>query len=138
SLLVAILLVVTIASAFAQSPGLIIREAVNGGQDILDPNNDGYISTTPAGFGETSDIGPAVSEIPYRPLATLTPEPIGDIRRGEAGGHTDFVSPAPLQAFYDGQHLMFRMRIGGNSPSQRGYSVLIDSDNTFADTGANP
>jgi hypothetical protein len=129
---------ITISNVFAQTPGLIIRPATNGGETILDPNTDGYISTSSTGFPGSNDIGPSVSEIPYRPLPMLGAEPIGDVNKGTEGGHTDFASPSPLQAYYDGTNLMFRMRVGGTSSSQRGYSVLIDSDNTFAGTGANP
>ncbi|WP_224744155.1 T9SS type A sorting domain-containing protein [Pontibacter aquaedesilientis] len=68
----------------------------------------------------------------------LGTEPVGDVKNGASDGHTDFVSPSPLQAYYNGQHLMFRMRVGGASTSQRGYSVLIDANNTFAGTGPNP
>jgi hypothetical protein len=137
-LLLSVIAILFVSFASAQSPGLIIRSAVNGGDAILDPNRDGYISITPAGFTGTSDIGPSASEIPYRPLPMLTTEPLGDIKNGTPGGHTDLVAPSPLQAFYDGQNLMFRMRLGGTSTSQRGYSVLIDSDNTFGGSGANP
>lgn len=136
--LAVMLSLISISNVFAQTPGLIIRPATNGGEVILDPNTDGYISTTTTGFPASNDIGPSVSEIPYRPLPMLTTEPIGDVNKGDVGGHTDFASPSPLQAYYDGTNLMFRMRVGGTSSSQRGYSVLIDSDNTFAGTGANP
>ncbi|MCP2043933.1 T9SS type A sorting domain-containing protein [Pontibacter sp. HSC-36F09] len=138
SLLVAILLVVTIASAFAQTPGMIVQSARNGGEVILDPNGDDYISTTATGFSGTNDIGEGISEIPYRALPTLASEPLGDVKNGTAGSHTDFASPSPLQVYFVGRNLMFRLRVGGISSAARGYSVLIDSDNTFAGTGANP
>lgn len=138
SLWVAILLVVTIAGAFAQTSGMIVQPARNGGEVILDPNGDGYISTTATGFSGANDIGEGISEIPYRALPTLASEPLGDVKNGTAGSHTDFAPPSPLQVYFDGRNLMFRLRVGGISSAARGYSVLIDSDNTFAGTGANP
>ncbi|WP_461488271.1 T9SS type A sorting domain-containing protein [Pontibacter sp. HJ8] len=129
---------IALSASFAQTPGLIFQPATSGGERILDPNDDGYISATANGFSGTDDIGPGQSEIPYRAIPTLNSEPLGDSKNGTSGGHTDLASPAPLQAFFDGQNLLFRFRLGGISSSQRGYSVLIDSDNTFAGTGANP
>lgn len=128
----------TVSASFAQTPGLIVQPARNGGDVILDPNRDGYISTTASGFSGTNDIGEGISEIPYRPLPTLATEPLGDVKNGTAGSHTDFAPPSPLQVYFDGRNLMFRLRVGGISSAARGYSVLIDSDNTFSGTGTNP
>ncbi|SIT73696.1 T9SS type A sorting domain-containing protein [Pontibacter indicus] len=138
SLWVAILFVVTVAGAFAQTPGMILQPAKNGGDAILDPNRDGFISVTSTGFSGTNDVGEGISEIPYRPLPTLTSETLGDVKNGTVGGHTDFAPPSPLQVYYDGRNLMFRLRVGGISPAARGYSVLIDTDGEFEGTGANP
>jgi hypothetical protein len=129
---------VSLTTATAQTSGQIIRPALNGGELILDPNGDNYVSVSNTGFPGTNDIGPSASEIPYRAIPTLRTEPLGDIRNGEIGGHTDFAGPSPLQAYYNGQHLMFRMRLGGTSTARRGYSVLIDTDGEYAGTGANP
>ncbi|PKV62986.1 T9SS type A sorting domain-containing protein [Pontibacter ramchanderi] len=149
SLWVAILLVVTIAGAFAQTtPGLIIRPSVGTGQQILDPNRDGFVSISRTGFTNGRDEGVGNSEIPYRQFPALTSEPTGDLNTGTAGGHTDLAGPAtpitspstgsPVAVYFDGANLMFRLRLGGTSTASKGYSVLIDSNNLFEGTGANP
>jgi hypothetical protein len=134
-----LVVMIAIAASFAQTtPGLIVQPARNGGEQILDPNGDNYVSSTSTGFTGTSDTGEGNSEIPFRSIPTLTAEPLGDLKNGTAGSHTDFAPPSPLQAFYDGTNLIFRLRLGGISTSSRGYSVLIDSDNSFSGAGANP
>ncbi|WP_245539641.1 T9SS type A sorting domain-containing protein [Pontibacter roseus] len=130
-------LMVTSAS-FAQTPGLIVRPASTSGAAILDPNSDGYVSTAATGFPGASDVGAGISEIPYRPFPTISSEPLGDLQNGAAGGHVDLAPPSPVQAYFNGQNLMFRFRVGGTSTAIRGYSVLIDNNNSATGTGANP
>ncbi|WP_299701774.1 T9SS type A sorting domain-containing protein [uncultured Pontibacter sp.] len=128
----------TAATAQTVTPGLIVQPATNSGELILDPNGDNYISVTASGFTGTADTGGGISEVPYRPIPTLATEPLGDVKNGTAGGHTDFAPPSPFQVYYTGTNLMFRLRVGGISTSRRGYSILIDSNNSFAGTGTNP
>lgn len=124
----------------AQTPGLIYKSATSGGNKILDPNGDGYVSAprTPAGFAGTRDEGPGFSEITYRPFPALSNEVLGDLTTGTSGGHTDLAPPnytgstgSPISAYYNGTHVMFRVRLGGSSTSSKGYSVLIDSNKDF-------
>lgn len=126
--------------SYSQTPGFIYKPATGGGEKVLDPNGNGYISITTSGFSGTNDVGPTVSEIPYRPLPVLDAEVIGDLNTGSAGGHTDLAPPSPVQAYFDGRNLMFRLRLGGTSTSSKGYSVLIDADNQFGNlvAGGNP
>ncbi|WP_276497385.1 T9SS type A sorting domain-containing protein [Pontibacter litorisediminis] len=130
----------------AQTPGLIYKPATSGGAKVLDPNGDGYVSTSRSGFSGTNDEGVNVSEVPYRPFPALTTEPLGDLNTGSSGGHTDLATPSstsaftgsPVAAFFDGTNLLFRIRLGSSSTASKGYSVLIDSDGKFDGTGANP
>lgn len=133
------------SQAFAQTPGLITKPASNGGQAILDPNRDGYVSKTTSGFTGKNDEGAAYSEIPYRPFPAMGNEVIGDLNTGTIGGHTDFVpsqyansTGSPAASYFDGKHMMFRMRLGSQSSASKGYSVLIDTDNTFNGGYPNP
>ncbi|WP_460878941.1 autotransporter outer membrane beta-barrel domain-containing protein [Pontibacter rugosus] len=135
-------------TALAQTPGLIYRPATAGGAKVLDPNGDGYVSVRPTGFVGSTDEGAANSEIPYRPFPALSIEPIGDLDTGSAGSHTDLAPPAtpltspstgsPFSAYYSGNNLLIRTRLGGSSTASKGYSVLIDADQTFTGTGTNP
>lgn len=134
----------------AQTPGLIYRPATSSGIKVLDPNGDGYVSVSTAGFNTTTklDEGASYSEIPYRQFPALLTEPTGDLNTGSSGGHTDLVAPtvpltppstgSPISAYFDGTNLLFRIRLGGSSTASKGYSVLIDSDGTFNGTGTNP
>jgi hypothetical protein len=137
-LLMLLVSLIAVSATYAQTPGVIYQQASAGGRLILDPNGDNYISTTTAGFTGTNDVGPTVSEIPYRALPGLEPEPIGDVRNSVSGGHTDLAPPSPVQVYFDGQNVLFRFRLGGTSSAIRGYSVLIDNNNTATGTGANP
>ncbi|MBF8965464.1 T9SS type A sorting domain-containing protein [Pontibacter sp. FD36] len=128
--------------ALAQTPGLIYKPATAGGARVLDPNGDGYVSVarTPAGFTGTRDEGAGFSEVPYRPFPALTTEPLGDINTGAMGGHTDLAPPnyagstgSPIAAYFNGSHLLFRVRLGGASTASKGYSVLMDANNQFGD-----
>ncbi|WP_299820670.1 T9SS type A sorting domain-containing protein [uncultured Pontibacter sp.] len=115
----------------AQTPGFIYKPATGGGEKVLDPNGNGYISLTTAGFTGTNDMGAAVSEIPYRQVPTLENEVVGDLNTGSAGGHTDLVPPTPVQVYFDGINIMFRLRVGSSSTASKGYNVLLDTDGQF-------
>ncbi|MCC9166323.1 T9SS type A sorting domain-containing protein [Pontibacter harenae] len=131
--------------AQAQTPGLIYKPATNGGNAVLDPNKDGYVSNTTAGFSGTNDEGKDFSEIPYKAFPSMINEPLADLRTGASGGHTDLATSSytgttgsPLAAHFDGTNMLFRVRLGGQSSASKGYTVLIDSDGKFSGTGINP
>lgn len=137
-----------LGQASAQTPGLIFQPAINGGQKILDPNGDGYVSKTTAGFpGINKDEGAEYSEIPYRPFPVFMNEPLHDILTGNSGGHTDFAprtyvdgkpTGSPLASYFDGTNFMFRVRLGGTSSASMAYSILIDTDGKFPGGTPNP
>jgi Secretion system C-terminal sorting domain len=120
---------------FSQTPGIIVRPAGSNGPAILDPNADGYTSKTTAGYG-TDDI--ANSEIPYKVVPPLVPEPTGDLLRGPSGSFSDIVKTVDGSGFYlynDGTNLLCRIRIGGIVSGSKGYSILLDTDSKFGNSG---
>ncbi|MER2997063.1 T9SS type A sorting domain-containing protein [Pontibacter populi] len=135
----------------AQTPGLIYKIATNGGNKVLDPDGNGYVSKTNLGFqlvgGNRLDEGPEYSEIPYRPFPVFMDEPLADLKTGGSYGHTDFAPKvyangqlvgSPMASYYDGKNFLFRVRLAGQSTASKGYSILIDTNNTLTGTGTNP
>lgn len=121
----------------AQTKGLIVKSASVAGRAVLDANGDGYVSATTAGFS-ANDI--AESEIPFKALTVPGIEPNSDLANGPSCGFTDFVDApgiAPVSTYLSGGNLLFRFRLGGYAPNSKGYSILIDTDNRFGNTGAN-
>ncbi|NDK56299.1 T9SS type A sorting domain-containing protein [Pontibacter fetidus] len=135
----------------AQTPGLIYKIATNGGNKVLDPDGNGYVSKTALGFqlvgGNRLDEGPEYSEIPYRPFPVFMDEPLADLKTGGSYGHTDFAPKvyangqlvgSPMASYYDGKNFLFRIRLAGQSTASKGYSILIDTNTTLTGTGTNP
>jgi len=132
-------------TAFGQA-GLIYKPAGNAlGKSVLDPNADGYVSSTSAGYSSTND-GPSFSEHAWIPLPTMENEPHSDLVTGANGGHTDIVNNGTGQSVYvlvktigGIDYLMVRFRIGKASTASKGYSLLIDTDTAFGTVvGSNP
>lgn len=132
-------------TVFGQA-GLIYKPAGNAlGKSVLDPNGDGWVSTTSAGYSSTND-GPSDSEWPWIPLPTMENEPHSDLVTGANGGHTDIVNNGTGQSVYvlvrtvgGIDYLMVRFRIGKASTASKGYSLLIDTDGAFGTVvGSNP
>jgi large repetitive protein len=129
-------------TVLAQTPGLIIRKGnVTGGAPsatVLNPSGSGWTSTSTSGF-VSNDI--TESEIAYQPVPTPAgTDPEGDLRRGSTGGFSEIVSgpsDSGLFFFSDGTNLLFRLRIAGLVAGSKGYSVLIDSDGKFGNSGPN-
>ncbi|HEX2848501.1 MAG TPA: T9SS type A sorting domain-containing protein [Chitinophagaceae bacterium] len=120
---------------FSQSPGQIVRPAGGNGVTVLNPNGDGYISATTAGF-ITNDV--TESEIPYKRIVSPFQEPTGDVATGPSGGFTDFVqTPGNFDflVYSDGTNLLFRFRIGNIISGSKGYSILIDTDGKMGNSG---
>jgi hypothetical protein len=135
-LLLPALLVMSFFSSQAQSSGYINRPAtVSAGRTILDPNSDTYTSKTTAGFAN-DDVGN--SEIPFRSMPSFTKEPYGDLRRGPDHRYSDFVPDVNNLGYYtyfNGAQLLFRFRMGSVMSGSKGYSVLVDTDNKFGNSG---
>lgn len=124
---------------YSQIPGFIYKQSGNAAiRAVLDPNGDGFISTSSTGFVGT-DYGEQ-SELKMIPLPIVGVEPAGDVSTGGSGGHTDIVSSTnpSNQAVYvlykkvgGTYYLIFRFRLGGASTASKGYSVLFDTDGIF-------
>ncbi|RYE22491.1 MAG: T9SS type A sorting domain-containing protein [Sphingobacteriales bacterium] len=129
------------SGASAQIRGLITQPATTSGQAVLDPNKDGYVSSVKTGFS-ANDV--AESEIPYKAIPQLISDPTADLGPGPDCGFTDFVdvtsgtTKQAISMYVDANNnMMFRFRLGSASPNSKGYSVLIDTDNKFGNTGPN-
>ncbi|HEX8656440.1 MAG TPA: hypothetical protein VF690_02845, partial [Hymenobacter sp.] len=127
------------------TPGLIFKPATTGtpGAAVLDPNGDGYVSATAAGFTTAAgDLG-TQSEVPYKYLPQRSSlEPNADLRAGPTHKFTDFADVpggGSSVAFYvdAANNYLFRFRLGGSAPNSKGYSIAIDTDNKFGFTGPN-
>ncbi len=135
------LLFLGIISSFlssAQTKGFIYKPATTAGALVMDPNSDGYTSATLAGF-LTNDRGE--SEIPYKALPVLMLEPNSDLRTGPGCGFSDFADNGLQESTYtlldNNNNLMFRFRLGGTAKNSKGYSILIDTDQKFGNSGPN-
>ncbi|MDH5382519.1 MAG: hypothetical protein OEW75_16820, partial [Cyclobacteriaceae bacterium] len=125
------------SNVFGQTPGLIYKPAGTGAI-VLDPNADGYTSSSVVGFLTDDEIE---SEIQYTPLPVMGGgEPDSDLGPGPNCGFTDLVKSSDNETIYtysDGTNLLFRFRIGGSAENSKGYSILVDTDQLFGTTGPN-
>jgi len=122
----------------AQTPGLIVRPAGGNGITALNPDGNGY-TTSSGGKFITNDI--TESEIPFKVVPPALIEPIGDIRTGGTGSFTDIVPGPDASGFYmykDATNIYFRLRIGNIVNGAKGYSILIDTDGKMGATGSAP
>lgn len=134
-LLVLLITLILCNNISAQSPGLIVRPAGGKGPVTLNPNQDYFTSATSAGF-TTNDI--TQSEILYKVIKPLFPEPTGDLATGPSGGYSDIVKTVDNSGCYiynDGTNLLFRLRIGGIVSGAKAYNILFDTDNKIGATG---
>lgn len=125
-----------IGNIYAQSPGIIVRPVPGIGATPLNPNGDGFTSTSTNGF-VSSDI--TESEVPYKVVPPAFLEPTSDLLRGPATLYSDLVRQVDGSGFYiynDGTNLLFRLRLGNIISGSKGYSVLIDTDGKIGNTGA--
>jgi hypothetical protein len=123
----------------AQTKGMIVEPATGAGTEILDPNLDGYVSQTTAGFINDDKIE---SEIPYVPFTVIGFEPTSDLENAPNCGFTDFVDSGTEDAGLHHYNAIngkwyFRFRMGSISPNAKSYSVLIDTDGLFGNSGPN-
>ena len=118
--------------SFSQTNGMIVVPAGSGsGALVLDPNGDGYVSQTTAGFISNDIIE---SEIPFITLIPAGSEPSSDVQNAPNCGFTDFVESTiggldPAMHYYNTVtgNWLFRLRMGNISPNSKSYSILIDS-----------
>ena len=121
--------------AQSPTPGLIVVPVSASGQAVLDPNDDGYVSANASGF-VANDVGE--SEIPFKLIPGIQPEPTSDLATGPSCGFTDLVNAGTdfgVFWHFDGVNLLFRFRLGNLASNAKGYSILVDSDGGFGSTG---
>ncbi|HEU4791444.1 MAG TPA: hypothetical protein VFS71_17285, partial [Flavobacterium sp.] len=135
---ITLLLVMSFTKVMGQTPGLIYQPATGSGKLVLDPNGDGYVSATTAGFTTDDQLQ---SEIPYNSLVFPMVEPNSDLSSGPSCSFTDFVDQGdqdPVQSYLDSNgNWLFRMRMGTTAPNSKSYSILIDTDGKFGSSGPN-
>jgi hypothetical protein len=123
----------------AQTPGVIYdRSTSTAGRLVLDRNGDGYTSATTAGF-TSNDV--TQSEMIFTPIPQISVEPNGDVVTAPSCGFTDFtdnsITSDAVGVHLDSNntYLVFRFRMSNTSSNSKGYSVLIDADGKFGNTG---
>lgn len=119
---------------FAQLPGQIVkRHAVN---TVLDPGSTGFTSATTTGF-TANDV--TESRLPFKVVRLPFTEPVGDLKTGATGSFTDLVTTpndeTGMMLHFDGNNLLFRLRVSGISAGAKAYSVLIDADMKAGNSG---
>ena len=123
-------------NSISQTKGLIFEPATGAGDVVLDPNDDGYVSATTAGFVSNDNLE---SEIPYVAFILPGTEPTDDLDSGPGCGFTDFVdsgSKDPALMYVDlSNNWLFRLRMGSAITNAKSYSVLIDTDGLFGNSG---
>ncbi len=132
----ALVLVSLTFNAKAQTKGMIIEPATAPGNAVLDPDGNGFVSSSATGFVSDDQTE---SEILFSSLSFPSVEPTSDLGPGPNCGFTDFVDEGdedPAMSFIDGSNnWLFRLRMGGAAPNSKGYSILIDTDLLFGYTG---
>ena len=128
---------ISIQTAIAQGRGEVIKP----GDAVLDPNLDGWVSETAAGF---SNDGYYVDEFELKMFGLPIfgdGETLNDIQNGPACGTTDLAADINGFTSYgvldDFGNLIFRFRLTGDKPSVEGYTVLIDTDGRLGDDDPN-
>ena len=134
------------AIIFAQVPGTIIDPATPAANP-MDPNGDGFITSTGAAFNGPLDE--SEFEIPFLPIAEYQAEPVDDNQLLAGCVLYDLVSDPSQNAessyYYfrdpDGipdngdELLFFRFRLARFSNGATSYSILMDLDNKFGSSG---
>jgi hypothetical protein len=97
-------MLLTALISHGQTPGFIYKQANSTlGKLILDPNGDGYTSSSSSGFtttGTTPKLLETNSELKMIPIPVIMEEPLGDPVTGGSGGQTDIVSAGGSQSLY--------------------------------------
>ena len=142
--LLTVLIGTTLCLSAAAQRGSIIQPATS---PVLDPNQDGYISETNAGFSNDGYY-PDEFEIQMFGIPVLDDgEALNDTQVGPACGTTDLTNDSEGHAAYAGldanNNLIFRLRLADEHPSVESYTVLIDTDGKIGPsdpnaTGINP
>jgi hypothetical protein len=102
-------LFLSLTSVFtAQTPGMIVEPATGAAALVLDPNSNGYISATTAGFFGNDQLV-SNNELPWQTLIPAGSEPNSDVQNGPNCGFSDFV-----ESSVGGIDPVFHLTTGGN------------------------
>lgn len=123
----------TFSKVFSQTTGMIVEPATGAAALILDPNSNGYVSATTAGFLGNDQL-PANNELPWQTLIPAGSEPNSDVQNGPNCGFTDFVESTaggidPVFHLTTGGNWLFRFRMASIAPNAKSYSIMVDIDN---------
>jgi len=138
----------------AQTPGQIFRSAEPAGAAILDPNGDGWITSSGATYSDTALLVDESAEFEqsWTVLWHYENEPSSDLQTGSDCGPTELVDnykTGQHAAYYriidpdnvDGngdEMLAFRIRVNQDpNNAAYGYSFLLDTDGKFGASGPN-
>ena len=139
-------------------PGLIFDSASQAGpagEGVLDPNGDGWISSTAATFSTyptIEDESEQFEESGWVQIFHVASEPINDLDTGGSCGATEVVDNnqtgqhAGYYRLVDtdadpsnrNEYLQFRLRMAQEASGAFGYSILLDTDQSFGSTGSSP
>jgi hypothetical protein len=136
-------------------PGMIVRECTDAttGRTVLNPNYatvSSVISGTTYHFASNTNTGwtlggddttTGVNAVPFRPIKPYGGEPCCDLRRGADHRFSDFVpdnNNNGVYFYYNATQsaFVFRMRMGTLSPGSKGFSLLVDTDQKYGNTGS--
>ena len=118
---------------FSQTTGMIVEPATGASAFILDPNSNGFVSATTAGFLGNDQLI-ANNELPWLTLIPAGSEPNSDVQNGPNCGFTDFVESTvggidPVFHLTTGGNWLFRFRMASIAPNAKSYSIMVDIDN---------
>ena len=112
---------------------------IKPGAAILDPNGDGFVSKTNAGF---SFDGYYVDEFEIKMFGV--PQLTGDVTGDNIGkncGITDLIPDSTGHSVYAvrdvNNNLIFRFRVGDTNPSVEAWTILLDTDGLFGTNDPN-
>jgi gliding motility-associated-like protein len=115
--------------------GKIIRPATT---TVMDPNHDGFVSKTTAGFSNDGDY---LGEFELTMFGV--PQAGGDVagdNQGPACGIMDLIPDLKGRSVYavkDGNNLIFRFRVGDDNPSVESWTIMLDTDGLYGATDPN-
>lgn len=125
-------------------PSFLLAQSGNiieAGDQVLDPNQDGFTSITNAGYlGDGYDVDEFEIKMFGIPIFG-DGEALKDVQAGQPCGVSDLALDTAGYALYAGfdtnENLIFRFRVAGDKPSVQSYSVMIDTDQLMGNDDPN-
>lgn len=125
---------IILAFTMLMSPFLLAQsgDILESGDQVLDPNLDGFVSINNAGF---SADGYDIDEFEIKMFGVPIfgdGEALNDVQSGQPCGVVDIALDSAgygIYAAYDNnENVIFRFRLAGDKKSVQSYSILIDTD----------